>query len=83
MEKGNTIVMGKPLLRMGILEGAKGIVRDVDKWGKVAVKFDEPFSISTDKTLGQGFVFDPEGEYPPEEYLNVTSQGTAEVCSLP
>jgi len=83
MEKGNIVAMKKSLLRMGILEGARGVVRDVDQWGNVAVKFDEPFSISTGKTLGQGFVFDRQGEYPPEEYLNVTSQGTTEIRSLP
>ncbi len=83
MEKGNAVVMKKPLGRLGILEGATGAVCDVDQWGKVAVQFNEPFSIVKGKTLGQGFVFDPEGEYPPEEYLNVEDKGTTEIRSLP
>lgn len=81
MIEGNTVVMKKSIDRLGIRKGARGAVRTIDRKGRVMITFEKDFGVEFGKPLGKGFLFDPNGEYTPEEYLELTNQGTGEVVT--
>lgn len=74
MQVGTRVVMKKHLKRVGLVIGDAGEVFFVDRMGRVNVKFDKAFggtkSESGGAPIGTGYLFDPKGEYPPEEYLD-------------
>lgn len=74
MNTGEKVKMKKALGRLGIRKGATVVVRSVDRWGRVMITFDEFFGVEVDKELGNGYLFDPNGEYKPDEYLETTDE---------
>lgn len=76
---GDRVTMKQPLQRVGILAGAEGEIVCIDRKGRVMVKFDKPFGFQGNPNLGNGYLFDPNGQYKPEDYI-AKIEDESEVC---